>query len=326
MKIVTYRKEYRSVTMEVIASVIRSSLVPFLTDKLAPTVEEDVIRQYIDEWLMDGKPGKPIRKRAPVVKNDNPVLTDPTTVLTTEEYQKLKVSELKVLCKARGLSTSNTKAGLIESLVGMADTKMRDDPIRREKTEDDAAKSSDEAEPKLKPLRKVSPQSRKNSGDNPKRKPVKKVIPNRVGVESHLSSSEDNDVVSVRKVSKKTEVSDSEEERPKRKLTVKKKPEVSDSEEEERPKRKLTVKKKTNVPKVIEKVSRHDFQLVKDKHGNLFHEETGLVFNDNNEAIGRKDEDKNIRKLTTKDVDICNKYNLSYLMDSDFDADTEIDE
>lgn len=243
--------------MEVIAASIRSSLVPFLAEKLAEFVDTETIQSYVDEWLNDGKPGKPIKKRAAqkAKKEEEIVQVDHqddslVKIHSREEYEKMKVTELKAICKERGLSCVGTKAALIDKILG--ETKSEKKPKKS---------SPDHSDTEKKPKRKP-----KDDADDIYNQPT------------------------------------------------------DDDEDEQPPKRKLKSKKRdTQLPKVIEKVKQVMIDIVTDQFGNDIHEETGLVFNKDNEVVGRVDEEGSVIPLTKADIDLCRRCNFSCVRDSDFE-------
>lgn len=107
--------------MEVIATAIRSSLVSFLSEKLADVVDQETLQSYVDEWLNTGTAGKP----APKKRRSQPKKVVKETVKEVEDvekdgepdYEKMKVTELKTICKERGLSCVGTKATLIYKII-----------------------------------------------------------------------------------------------------------------------------------------------------------------------------------------------------------------
>lgn len=268
--------------MEVIAAAIRSSLVSFLSEKLIDVVDSETIQSYIDEWLSTGTTGNKSNKRRSQSKTvkkdvvkDIEISNSPSELLTREEYEKMKVTDLKNVCKERGLSCVGTKANLIDKILGETGGESAKTPVKK------AAKT-----------------------------PVKK--------------------------SAKVEADDGDDEqdiKPKCKSSLKKKSEkksatadVHDdqSTDDEQPvQRKLKTKKRVeaNLPKVIEKVSQVAIEIVSDQYGNDIHEDTGLVFNKENEVIGRVDEDGSVMRLTNQDVECCKRYNFSYIRESDFEDD-----
>lgn len=249
--------------MEVIAATIRSSLVPFLAEKLGEYIDVETIQSYVDEWLNNGKPGKTTKKRTsqkakkevevvqPVERDDEHDDERDDELRSRAEYEKMKVTDLKVICKERGLSCVGTKATLIDKILG-------------------ETKSEKKTSPKKTSPKKTSPKH-SDTEKKPRRKPKK-----------------DDEI-------------------------------ISDDEDEQPPKRKLTKKRvDTNQPKVIEKIQQITIDIVTDKFGNDIHEETGLVFNRDNEVVGHVNDEGDVMPLTKSDIDLCRRYNFSCIRDSDF--------
>lgn len=101
--------------MEAIASLIRSSLVSFLTDKLSGVVTEDTLKEYIDEWIGSAGKKTSTAKQPAVDKREQQPRMEPKS---REDYNKLKVADLKNICRERGLSLNGTKANFIDRLLG----------------------------------------------------------------------------------------------------------------------------------------------------------------------------------------------------------------
>lgn len=101
----------------------------------------------------------------------------------------------------------------------------------------------------------------------------------------------------------------------------------SDSESEAPAKPAKKAPKKAKAPKpipVIETIKQAEYVLSVDKYGNYVHEETGFVFDkDNDEVIGTVDAEGNVRSLTKAQVLECRRYNFPFLMPSDIEDDDE---
>jgi hypothetical protein len=55
-------------------------------------------------------------------------------------------------------------------------------------------------------------------------------------------------------------------------------------------------------------------QLKRNTFNNYEHVDTGLVFNTNNQVIGRQNNDGNLIELTIDDINLCKEYNLDYIL------------
>ena len=121
--------------MEAIASLIRSSLVSFLTDKLSGVVTEDTLKEYIDEWIGSAGKKTSTAKQPAVDKREQQPRMEPKS---REDYNKLKVADLKNICRERGLSLNGTKANFIDRLLGEegeVEKPKRKPPVKKAKKE-----------------------------------------------------------------------------------------------------------------------------------------------------------------------------------------------
>ena len=55
-------------------------------------------------------------------------------------------------------------------------------------------------------------------------------------------------------------------------------------------------------------------QLKRNSFNNYEHVDTGLIFNTNNQVIGRQNNDGNLIELTIDDINLCKEYNLDYIL------------
>lgn len=86
---------------------------------------------------------------------------------------------------------------------------------------------------------------------------------------------------------------------------------------------KTTPTKKVNSPsikKLIDKNKIIDICIKRNKYDNYEHEETGFVFNNKTKKVfGRQLPDGSVVELRPEDIDICNKYKLSYYIPDNLD-------
>ena len=115
------------------------------------------------------------------------------------------------------------------------------------------------------------------------------------------------------------EVEKPEVEKPKRKAVAKKAKKSTD-DEVEKPKKSAAKKSasKDETPKVIEAVRPPTIHL-KRRGQHYYHEETALVFNDSNSAIGRYDCEDNVIPLTSADIRLCKEKCIPYVVSDDYD-------
>ena len=72
------------------------------------------------------------------------------------------------------------------------------------------------------------------------------------------------------------------------------------------------------VKKLVENI--HSIHLKRNKFENFEHPETSFVFNNKTQKVyGKQNTDGSISKLTTEDIDICNKYKFSYYIPDNLD-------
>lgn len=233
--------------MEAIALAIKSSLVPFLTEKLSGVVDSDDITTYIDEWLdsahtpKKAAPKKRTKKPADPEQAEKPVV-DAGELLSKSAYEKMRVDDLKKILKARGVEKpTGTKATLIAMILG------ENDDVPRERS---------------KPKRKRAP---------PK--------------SSEMVEESDDEVPAA--------------------------------------KGKAKAAKPSSTVKVIDIIQPEVVDIVVDKYGNSIHQETGLVFNKSNEVIAHVTDDGQLRPLDKRDLEVCKRYNFSYILESDIEESDE---
>ena len=189
--------------MEAIASVIRSSLVPFLTDKLVDIIDEETIRQYIDEWLTGGTaPVTTPKKRADTKHTKREATKREVTVepevsaplLSRGAYEKMKVAELKAICKERGLAVVGTKATFIDRILGLAEETKKKATIKKKKYV--SVPDSDNEEPKAtRKTKKDQVSDSDNEEPEPKKKATRKKVVKAVPKVIEISKLDDINIV-----------------------------------------------------------------------------------------------------------------------------------
>lgn len=102
------------------------------------------------------------------------------------------------------------------------------------------------------------------------------------------------------------------------------------------PKAKTSVKsttkggaKSSKTPPVLNKLMAKRPTLVvrPNKHGNIEHQETGLVFEKKTKkVIGRQQDDGSVAEITQEDINICNKFNFAYTIPSNLDSNTGLED
>lgn len=143
--------------MDFIADVIRTNLGSFLAEKIgeAATSEED-IKSYINQWLaVQNVPKQPGKSKTTSVKknvqnNDvDDVADENPPLLSKTEYEKMKVTDLKAICKKMGIiGPLGTKASIIAKILGESDN-----PVQKKK--DTTEKVKNQKVPVTKPTPKV---------------------------------------------------------------------------------------------------------------------------------------------------------------------------
>ena len=99
-----------------IVTVIRTSLVPFLLEKMGNDISEDTIQGYVSEWMGGSSPTKVVRSKAKEAVNLSNLTEAEMEDVKASEYGNLTASKLKALCNDRSLAKTGTKAALIERL------------------------------------------------------------------------------------------------------------------------------------------------------------------------------------------------------------------
>lgn len=91
--------------------------------------------------------------------------------------------------------------------------------------------------------------------------------------------------------------------------------------------------KENTEPPVLKKISASIpvISIHRNKFGNSEHSETSFVFDKTKKVYGKQNSDGTIDELTEEDIDICNKYKFSYVLPSNLDKssgleDTKVEE
>jgi len=142
--------------MDFIADIIRTNLGSYLAEKIGDTtISEEDIKSYIDQWLAVQNVSKqPVKSKTPSVKkdvqnNDDNMMYDNPPLLSKTEYEKMKVADLKAICKKMGISGPlGTKASIIAKILGESDS-----PVHKKK--DTTEKVKPQKVPVIKPTPKV---------------------------------------------------------------------------------------------------------------------------------------------------------------------------
>ena len=203
------------------------------------------------------------------------------------QYQAMLVVDLKAKCKELGVPCSGTKPILIERIIKALENPVVVKKKTSKKTSrpliDVMSSSEDEDEPKPSTSKEVRPTTRRTK----KPQPIE------------------------------FDATDEDEPKPSN--------EVKDSEEEyiaEKPVRKLLKATRANKKESVKLSEDPDvITLVTDNYGNEFDVNTGLVFNSENEVIGRVEEggDGTVLSLRDEDIRQCKKYSLNYIRSDSFD-------
>jgi hypothetical protein len=93
--------------------------------------------------------------------------------------------------------------------------------------------------------------------------------------------------------------------------------------------KKSSGKKSDKTPKLIKNMVKKVpvIAIRKNQYGNHEHPETHLVFDNKlKKAIGVQGDDGSIKALTKHDIDICNKFKFSYVLPSNLDSDTKLED
>jgi len=304
--------------MEIIATAIQSSLVSFFSEKLNGTIDSQTVASWVDEWLGSHAPARQPQVSPPAAMQpenlENPELS---------ELQKLRVSDLKVICKNKKLSQSGNKTELIDKILQSLSTNEVEGSPTLPETEEDKLKKlrvfdlkaicKDKKIPqsgtKAELINKILGISAENSGASTSRSRRRGRACSRAAV----SDSSDDDEKSVEKSAEKSAEESAE-----------KSAEESAEESVVKPRRSLR-KKKTALRKVTQLPPVRRVTLEADENGTVYHKETGLVFNENNEVIAVFDKEGNIKGLTKKEIKVCNEYAFNYVFSTDIESGSESD-
>ena len=93
--------------------------------------------------------------------------------------------------------------------------------------------------------------------------------------------------------------------------------------------KKSSGKKSDKTPKLIKNMVKKVpvIAIRKNQYGNHEHPETHLVFDNKlKKAIGVQGDDGSIKALTKHDIDICNKFKFSYVLPSNLDSNTKLED
>lgn len=95
-----------------------------------------------------------------------------------------------------------------------------------------------------------------------------------------------------------------------------------DHTETEKPKKRMTKSKATvaTVPKVVEKIEREEIVRTRDEYGNIYNPDTGFVFNDDDEVIGKLVKGL-VVPLDRPDYETCKEKSLLYTVPYDMEED-----
>jgi hypothetical protein len=87
-----------------------------------------------------------------------------------------------------------------------------------------------------------------------------------------------------------------------------------------------SVKQKVDTKDVIKQLKANStgtLQIRRNAHGNYQHPHTDLIFNDQGKVYGVQNDDGSIEHLTEHSIDLCNKYNLEYVIPENLDLGAE---
>lgn len=84
----------------------------------------------------------------------------------------------------------------------------------------------------------------------------------------------------------------------------------------------------TSEPSVIKKITTSIpvISIRRNQFGNSEHPETSFVFDKNKKVYGKQNTDGSVDKLTEKDIDICNKYKFLYILPTNLDEKSGLDD